>query len=72
MDWKNKTILIVGGAGGIGLATAAEFANCGANIAIADVKSGNFPAQYLFVQSDISKVSDCADMMAAHLQMTGI
>ncbi len=64
MDWKNKTILIVGGAGGIGLATAAEFANCGANIAIADVKTGNFPAQYLFIQSDITRVSDCAEMVA--------
>jgi NAD(P)-dependent dehydrogenase (short-subunit alcohol dehydrogenase family) len=64
MDWKGKTVLIVGGAGGMGLATAAEFAGSGANIAIADVKTQNLPRRYFTIQSDIARVSDCADMVA--------
>ena len=45
-DWSGKTVLIVGGSGGMGRATAQEFAEAGANIAIADIATENLPAQY--------------------------
>jgi NAD(P)-dependent dehydrogenase (short-subunit alcohol dehydrogenase family) len=63
-DWSGKTVLIVGGSGGMGRATAQEFESAGANIAIADIKTENLPSHYLAIQSDITKVSDCADMIA--------
>ena len=63
-DWSGKTVLIVGGAGGMGRATATEFESAGANIAIADINTGNLPPQYLAIKSDITKVSDCAGMIS--------
>ncbi|MDR1044659.1 MAG: SDR family oxidoreductase [Candidatus Adiutrix sp.] len=36
MDFKNKTAVIVGGGGGLGLATALEFARAGASLVIMD------------------------------------
>ena len=63
-DWSGKTVLIVGGAGGMGRATAQGFDNAGANIAIADINTGNLPPQCLAIKSDITKVSDCVDMIS--------
>ena len=63
-DWSGKTVLIVGGAGGMGRATAHEFERAGANITIADIKIENLPPQYLAIKSDITKVSDCAEMIS--------
>ncbi len=67
-DWSGKTVLIVGGAGGMGRATAQEFANAGANIAIADLRPENLPPRYLAIKSDITKVADCAAMVAKTVQ----
>ena len=63
-DWSGKTVLIVGGSGGMGRATAQEFASAGANIAIADINTENLPSHYLAIKSDITKVSDCAGMIS--------
>ena len=63
-DWTGKTVLIVGGSGGMGRATAQEFAGAGANIAIADISTENSPPEYLAIKSDVTKVSDCADMVS--------
>lgn len=63
-DWTGKTVLIVGGSGGMGRATAQEFAGAGANIAIADISTENLPPEYLAIKSDVTKVSDCADMVS--------
>jgi len=63
-DWSGKAVLIVGGSGGMGRATAQEFESAGANIAIADINTENLPQQYLAIKSDITKVSDCADMIS--------
>ncbi|HKL01227.1 MAG TPA: SDR family NAD(P)-dependent oxidoreductase [Desulfotignum sp.] len=35
--FENKTVLITGGASGIGLATAREFARVGANVVVDDM-----------------------------------
>jgi NAD(P)-dependent dehydrogenase (short-subunit alcohol dehydrogenase family) len=64
MDWLEKTVLITGGAGGMGLAIAAEFGNSGANVAIADINPGGIPPGYFAISCDISKVDDCAGMVA--------
>jgi len=37
MRFKNKTVIVTGGGGGIGLATAQRFASEGANIVLADI-----------------------------------
>jgi NAD(P)-dependent dehydrogenase (short-subunit alcohol dehydrogenase family) len=63
-DWTGKTVLIVGGSGGMGRATATEFAAAGANIAIADISTENLPPEYLSIKGDVTKVSDCADMVS--------
>ena len=63
-DWTGKTVLIVGGSGGMGRATAQEFAQAGANLAIADINTENLPPQFLTIKGDITKVSDCADMVS--------
>ena len=70
-DWSGKTVLIVGGAGSMGRAAAEEFGKAGANIAIADIKIENLPPQYLAIKSDITKVSDCADMISKTVQRFG-
>lgn len=63
-DWSGKTVLIVGGSGGMGRATAQEFESAGANIAIADINTENLPSHYLVIKSDITKISDCAGMIS--------
>jgi NAD(P)-dependent dehydrogenase (short-subunit alcohol dehydrogenase family) len=63
-DWSGKTVLIVGGAGGMGRATAQEFASAGANIAIADIDAESLPTHYLAIKSDITKVPDCTNMIS--------
>lgn len=37
MRFENKTVIVTGGAGGIGLAIASRFASEGANIVLADI-----------------------------------
>ncbi len=62
--WSGKTVLIVGGSGGMGRATAQEFAEAGANIAIADISIENLPSQFLAIKGDVTNVSDCAEMVS--------
>ncbi|MEP7172281.1 MAG: SDR family oxidoreductase [Aestuariivirga sp.] len=63
-DWSGKTVLIVGGSGGMGRATATEFEKAGANITIADISIENLPPQFLAIKGDVTKVSDCAEMIS--------
>jgi NAD(P)-dependent dehydrogenase (short-subunit alcohol dehydrogenase family) len=65
MDWQGRTVLIAGGAGGMGMATAAEFVKAGANIAIADFKIQQLPENYLGISFDITEVCDSENMVKA-------
>jgi len=63
-EWQGKSVLIVGGSGGIGRAVAAEFHGAGARVAIADLKVADVPAGQLAIAGDVSRVADCARMVA--------
>lgn len=54
MEIKNKTIVITGGASGIGKAVAFHFAKLGANIVIADINKENIDKTI----SEIKKIND--------------
>lgn len=67
--FKNETVIISGGLGDIGRATALEFAKCGANIALCDVRPASDAKEFLEsleqhkVKSDYNRV-DVADANA--------
>lgn len=63
-DWSGKTVLISGGAGGMGRACAELFAEAGAHIAIADIAPAKLPDSYLPIACDVAKVADCANAIA--------
>ena len=51
-EFKGKTVLITGGASGIGLATAKEFARAGANIAMADMDAAGLERESRAFEAD--------------------
>lgn len=70
-DWSGKVVLVAGGAGGIGLATAREFAGRGAAIVIADLKAGAVPGPCLTLACDVARVADCERAVAATVARFG-
>jgi NAD(P)-dependent dehydrogenase (short-subunit alcohol dehydrogenase family) len=70
-SWSGKTVLIAGGAGGMGRAIAEEFTRANADIAIADLKPENLPNNYLAISGDVSKVTDCAAMISKTIARFG-
>lgn len=81
MNFDNKTVLITGGAAGIGRATALQFARHGAHVAIADqnVSEGQatvaeiqaLGSDALFVETDVSDAGSVEQMVAACVEKFG-
>lgn len=81
MSWQGKTILIAGGGGGMGRATADRFLGAGANIALADIdpkrladygaKNSAAQDRLLAITVDIRRVADCERMVAETLARFG-
>jgi NAD(P)-dependent dehydrogenase (short-subunit alcohol dehydrogenase family) len=80
MRFQGKSVIVTGGASGIGEATARLFSAEGANVVIADVNpAGEAVAQQLcqqeeeaiFVQTDVSKADDAECLIQATLSQYG-
>lgn len=81
--FKNKIVIISGGIGGIGLATAKKFASLGAHIALADIKKKedvnsqinefkSFGVKCLYTCLDVSKADDVKRWIEEVEQTLGI
>lgn len=71
-DFKNKVIVITGGSGGLGLATAAAFAACGASVVLVDLKQPDaLPDGYRFFTVDVSDFENVGKCIAKILAETG-
>lgn len=70
-DWRGRTVLIVGGSGGMGRAAAAEFRGAGADIVVADINEARPAAGCHWVRCDVTKVADCAGAVAEAVERTG-
>ena len=71
MTWQGKTVLITGGAGGMGLAFAERYRAAGASLALADISGDRLAAAgaelgsgVLTVLADVALVDDCRRMVA--------
>ena len=81
MRFQGKSIVVTGGASGIGKATAKQFASEGANIVIADINlDGQAVAEEIgqetqteisFVQTDVSKAEDADRLIQETLRRHG-
>ncbi len=81
MDVSGKTVVITGGASGIGLATAKRFAECDANLVLGDIEEGPLEstvedlkakgARVLGVKTDVTKEQDVIGLRDAALAEFG-
>lgn len=68
LDLKGKTVIVTGGASGIGKAVAEEFLQVGANVVISDMapeapQMDETDGTMLYVQTDVTKPSDVEAMV---------
>ena len=81
MRFQGKSVIVTGGASGIGTATARQFASEGANVVIADVNpDGQTVAEHIaqetqtemsFIQTDVSKADDADRLIQETLRQHG-
>jgi NAD(P)-dependent dehydrogenase (short-subunit alcohol dehydrogenase family) len=78
MIWQGKTVLITGGAGGMGLAFAERYRTAGAWLALADLDSRRLDAaaesiggDCLTIATDVANVAACARMVEETLSRFG-
>jgi NAD(P)-dependent dehydrogenase (short-subunit alcohol dehydrogenase family) len=76
--WQGKTILITGGGGGMGRASAKRFAEAGARVVVADLArdraeavAGEIGRDAIAIETNVARVSDCERMVAAAVAATG-
>jgi NAD(P)-dependent dehydrogenase (short-subunit alcohol dehydrogenase family) len=76
--WQGKSVLITGGAGGMGLAFAERFHVAGASLALADIDQARlaqavktFAPDCLTIPSDVTRVEDCSRMVSETLARFG-
>ncbi|NTS42572.1 glucose 1-dehydrogenase [Flavisolibacter sp. BT320] len=72
MQYNNKTVVISGGAKGIGAACASAFLEAGANVAVLDIEPDeekNVHARWLYLQCNVARASEvdrCLETVAQH------
>ena len=80
MSWlnlENKTVIITGGASGIGFATVEEFIKDGANVVVCDINptapefAGAKDGQVLYVQTDVTSRESVASMVNKAVETFG-
>ncbi len=78
MIWQGKTVLITGGAGGMGLAFAERYRAAGASLALADLSaerlaaaSATIGAEVLTLAADVAKVEDCQRIVRQTVERFG-
>lgn len=76
--WRGKSVLITGGAGGMGLAFAQRYHEAGARLALADIDPARlaqaaktFAPDCLAIASDVTKFGDCERMVGETLKRFG-
>jgi NAD(P)-dependent dehydrogenase (short-subunit alcohol dehydrogenase family) len=70
-EWHGKIVLVTGGVGGIGRATATAFRNAGAKVVVADVNAPSDGICDLAMTIDVSKPTDCERMISETLNTFG-
>ena len=77
LNLENKTVIITGGASGIGYATVEEFIKDGANVVVCDINptapefAGAKDGQVLYVQTDVTSRESVASMVAKAVETFG-
>jgi len=80
-DFKDKVVIVTGGAGGLGKEAAMRFASCGARVIVCDVKTkqgketadaiAGTGAEAKFIETDISREVSVVDMVKTTLDIFG-